>query len=103
MPERLCAICEYRLTSKQMDCCSIGCQNELKERRRPSGIYALSPRERQIFALYLEGNPMKQIGILLQIDPRTVDTHKRNLMRKLGARNSIDLVREGLKQGLIAL
>ena len=103
MPPRLCAICDFPLRPVQKNCCSIGCRRELQDRNRPTGFAALSKRESQVFALFLEGHQLKQIGAALGISPKSAQVYKVNLMRKLGARHHVDLVREGLKNGLIVL
>jgi predicted ATPase/DNA-binding SARP family transcriptional activator/DNA-binding CsgD family transcriptional regulator len=45
----------------------------------------LSPRERQIAALIAAGSTNAQIAAALGVAPRTVDTHVRNILKKLGA------------------
>lgn len=56
-------------------------------------VIPLSPRERQVGMLLVEGLTAKEIGRRLNISPRTVDVHKTRLMARFGSRNSIDLVR----------
>jgi PAS domain S-box-containing protein len=53
---------------------------------------ALTPREREIAALLVEGSTSKQIGRQLAISPRTVDVYRSRLMRKLGASTAAELV-----------
>jgi two-component system response regulator FixJ len=57
------------------------------------GFAQLTPREREVLQLITNGNTNKQVGNSLGISGRTVEVHRANLMRKLGARNSSDLVR----------
>jgi PAS domain S-box-containing protein len=52
----------------------------------------LTPREREIAALLLEGLTSKLIGRRLAISPRTVDIYRSRLMRKFGAATSAELV-----------
>ena len=52
----------------------------------------LTPREREIAALLVEGSTSKQIGRQLEISPRTVDVYRSRLMRKLGASTAAELV-----------
>lgn len=52
----------------------------------------LTPREREIAALLVEGLTSKLIGRRLDISPRTVDVYRARLMRKTGAATTPDLV-----------
>jgi PAS domain S-box-containing protein len=52
----------------------------------------LTPREREIAALLIEGLTSKRIGVNLAISPRTVDVYRARLMRKYGARTTTELV-----------
>jgi len=55
-------------------------------------LIRLSQRERQVAMLLTEGKTSKEIARDLEISPRTVETHRANMMSKLNARNSTDLV-----------
>jgi two-component system response regulator NreC len=61
----------------------------------------LSEREVEVLAGLAEGLSNKEIGDRLFISPRTVDTHRTNLMKKLGIHNLAGLVRLALKAGLV--
>lgn len=52
----------------------------------------LTPREREISALLIEGKTSKLIARRMGLSPRTVETHKSKLMRKYAAANAIELV-----------
>ena len=52
----------------------------------------LTPREREISALLIEGMTSKRIGAKLAISPRTVDVYRARLMRKYSARTTTELV-----------
>ncbi|PXW97960.1 PAS domain S-box-containing protein [Sphaerotilus hippei] len=52
----------------------------------------LTPREREIAALLIEGLTSKQVGKRLQISPRTVDVYRARLMRKYEAATTAELV-----------
>jgi DNA-binding CsgD family transcriptional regulator len=56
----------------------------------------LTPRERQVLGCIREGCSNKQGALRLQISPRTFESHRARLMRKLGARNTADLIRIAL-------
>lgn len=53
----------------------------------------LTPRERQVFDLVVEGKLNKTVADVLSISIKTVEMHRANMMTKLGARNLPDLVR----------
>lgn len=59
----------------------------------------LTEREIEILTLIAEGLSSKQIGEKLFISPRTVDTHRTNLMNKLDIHNTAGLIRFALKNG----
>lgn len=61
----------------------------------------LSEREVQVLAAVAEGLGNKEIGEKLFISPRTVDTHRTNLMKKLDTHNVAGLVRIAIKAGLV--
>ncbi len=60
----------------------------------------LSPREKAIVRGIIEGQTNKELADRFQSSVKTVETHRARLMRKLGARNTADIVRLGLEQGL---
>jgi len=56
----------------------------------------LTRREREVLNLISEGYSNKQGALRMQISPRTFESHRAEAMRKLGARNTADLVRKAL-------
>ena len=65
-------------------------------RERASLPGRLSPREREVLTLIASGADLAQIAHELTLSVATVRTHARNALRKLGARNTADLVRTAL-------
>lgn len=61
----------------------------------------LTAREREILRLAAEGRTNAEIAAQLAISPRTVEAHRAHLMRKLGLRTTTDLVRYGLRRGIL--
>ncbi|MFC4268050.1 response regulator [Polaribacter marinivivus] len=61
----------------------------------------LTPREKEIITYISQGNTNIQIGEKLFISPRTVDTHRTNIMKKLDIHNVASLIRFAFKNGLI--
>lgn len=62
---------------------------------------ALTRRERQILRLIIDEHTTAEIAEALSIKFGTVETHRRNLLTKLGARNTAGLVRIGIEYGLV--
>jgi PAS domain S-box-containing protein len=52
----------------------------------------LTMRERQVARMMADGHTAKEIALGLGISPRTVEVHRANLMKKMKARNSLELV-----------
>jgi DNA-binding NarL/FixJ family response regulator len=63
----------------------------------------LSDREIEIVKLLSDGLTTKQIGEELFISPRTVESHKNNILEKLGLQNTIELVKYAIKNKIIEL
>ena len=53
----------------------------------------LTPREQEILDLISDGCSTKEIAARLEISPKTVEFHRSNLLRKYGARSSLELVK----------
>ena len=62
----------------------------------------LTSRERQVLKLVAEGSPMKVAAHTLNITDRTVAFHKYKMMRRLGLKNTAELVRVAVRHGLVA-
>lgn len=63
----------------------------------------LTPRQRQVLQLLAEGKSAKEIGAILEISARTVETHKYKMMDDLGVKTTPELVRHAIKLGLISI
>ena len=57
------------------------------------GREPLTRREREVLEQFTAGASNKEAGRQLGISPRTIEDHRANIMKKLGARNAADLVR----------
>ncbi|MBN9391077.1 MAG: response regulator transcription factor [Chloroflexi bacterium] len=66
------------------------------------GYTILTTREREVFQLIAEGLSNAQVGEKLTISPRTAETHRTNIMRKLHLHNENELVRYAIQRGVIA-
>jgi DNA-binding NarL/FixJ family response regulator len=73
----------------------------LTESTPRSGV-KLTPRQREVLRLIAEGRRMKEIGAVLQLSTRTVESHKYEMMRALGVESTAELVRYAIQIGLVA-
>jgi DNA-binding NarL/FixJ family response regulator len=62
----------------------------------------LTPREREVLQLVAEGQTNRQIASRLGLSPKTVDSHRTNLMRKLGLHDAQGVTRFAVRRGLIS-
>jgi len=67
---------------------------------RPPGAEVLTPRQREVAALIAAGRTMKEVAATLGLSPRTVETHKYQIMATLGLRTNAELIRYALEHGL---
>lgn len=66
-----------------------------------SALSDLSSREREVLKLLAEGRPNRDVAKMLHISPRTVDSHRANILRKLGIQSNAELVQLALRYGVI--
>lgn len=69
----------------------------------PRQVTSLSPREREVLQLLAEGLSSPEIGKRLYIATTTVESHRRNVMRKLGMHSVADLTKYAIREGLTSL
>jgi DNA-binding NarL/FixJ family response regulator len=62
---------------------------------------ALTPREREVLQLLAEGKSNKEVASALDISVMTVETHRANIMHKLGVHSIAELVRYAVRQKMI--
>jgi two-component system response regulator NreC len=72
-----------------------------EEKGDASPLEELSDREREVLSLAAEGFSSAEIGKKLFLSPKTVDTYRYRLMRKLGISHRSELVRFALSTGLL--
>ena len=71
--------------------------------RPPDPLDSLTPREREILQLVVEGKSSAEIAAALVLSPKTVDTYRSRLMQKLGLPDLPALVKFAIQHGLISL
>lgn len=62
---------------------------------------ALSPREQEVVKLIAEAHTNREIGEILHLSEKTVESHRGNILRKLGMRDRVELVRYAIRRGLV--
>jgi DNA-binding NarL/FixJ family response regulator len=78
--------------------------NLLNETRRPGKTTVeLTARQRDVLQLLAEGKSAKEIGGLLGISARTVETHKYKMMDDLGVKTTAHLVQYAIKHGMVSV
>lgn len=68
-----------------------------------SPLESLSPRERQVLQLVVEGKTSKTIAQTLNLSPKTVETYRSRVMQKLDIEDFPSLVRFAIQHGLTPL
>lgn len=107
--ERVCALvkqidaAQQRLPAVDGTCefaeCAVGPARNHRARLAlapKAGQRPLTKREREVLQLIGEGYSNKQGALRMRISPRTFESHRAEAMRKLGARNTAELVRAAL-------
>jgi DNA-binding NarL/FixJ family response regulator len=61
----------------------------------------LTPREEEVVKLIAEAYTNTQIAEILHLSEKTVESHRANVLRKLGMRDRVELVRYAIKRGLV--
>jgi DNA-binding NarL/FixJ family response regulator len=68
--------------------------------RQEDPLASLSPREMEVFSYLVNGLRAKDIADLLEISPKTVDTYRASLMRKLNVHDLVGLVKFAIERNL---
>jgi DNA-binding NarL/FixJ family response regulator len=76
------------------------CKSGAADSASPDPFENLSPREFQVFSLMVEGVRAKEIAARLGLSPKTVDTYRSNLMRKLDIHDLAGLVKFAIEREL---
>jgi len=68
-----------------------------------TALVVLTSREREVLRLLAEGKRTSQIAQLLEISVKTVDTHRQQIIHKLGIRSLAELTKYAIREGLTSL
>jgi DNA-binding NarL/FixJ family response regulator len=74
----------------------------MRERRVQDSYDLLTGREREVLKLLAEGKSNKEVATILDLSPYTIETHRTNLMQKLGLHNTAEIVLYAVRKGIIA-
>jgi len=77
----------------------------VQQLRKPPAVDEgrLTPREREVLQLIAEGHSTKEIAFTLEISSKTVETHRRNMMEKLGIDSVAELTKFAIRRGITTL
>ena len=64
-------------------------------------VLPLTPREEEVVKLIAEAHTNAQIAEILHLSEKTVESHRANVLRKLGMRDRVELVRYAIRRGLV--
>jgi len=68
---------------------------------RPSPVVSLSPREQECLQWVSRGKSSADIGVILTLSPRTVDSYLEKVCSKFRVRTRIEAVAAAVRQGLV--
>ena len=77
-----------------------GIDDQIRQRRGKGPVNSLSIREREVLQLIVEGKSSAEIAGILSLSPKTVETYRSRLMRKLGLDDLPSLVKFAIQHGL---
>lgn len=82
---------------------SISCELAEKIRNHHKNAYSVSEREQQVLEALFKGGSTKEIADGLCISTHTVESHRKNLIQKFEAKNSVHLIYLALKKGVLSV
>lgn len=74
---------------------------QLRARGLTDTYHLLTDREKEVLQLLAEGRSNKEVATLLDLGLSTVETHRANLMQKLGLHNTAEIVLYAVRKGII--
>jgi RNA polymerase sigma factor (sigma-70 family) len=85
-------------TARQLNA---GLRQEAQRREKEDRLAQLTSREREVLRLIVDGRTNKETAATLGISHRTVETHRENILRKLGVRSVAELTRLAIETGML--
>jgi two-component system response regulator NreC len=80
---------------------SAALRQEEQNRERAERVASLTPRELDVLRHVVAGRTNKETASALGISHRTVETHRENILKKLGVRSVAELTRLAMEMGLV--
>ena len=74
---------------------------QLKQRGLEDSYHLLTDREREVLQLLAEGRSNKEVAAVLGVGLSTIETHRANLMQKLGLRNTAEIVLYAVRKRVV--
>lgn len=72
-----------------------------EQQEEGDAVQRLTPREREVWRMVAQGHTNRSMALALGLSPKTVDSHRSNLMRKLGVHDVQGLTRLAVRRGLV--
>jgi DNA-binding NarL/FixJ family response regulator len=91
------------LTQKILDRVIDECMGQREAGESYNPLALLSPREREVLQLVVEGKSSVEIAEILSLSPKTIETYRSTLMRKLGITDLPSLVKFAIQYGITSL
>ncbi len=77
------------------------CEESNDKKKEDESTPVLTGREREVIQLLAEGKTSKEVAVALHLSVKTAETHRTNLMRKLGLHSVADLTRYAVRNGIV--
>jgi two-component system, NarL family, response regulator NreC len=74
---------------------------QLRERGLDDSYHLLTSREKEVLHLLASGRSNKEVATILDVGVSTVETHRANMMQKLGLHNTAEIVLYAVRKGLV--
>lgn len=87
--------------SKEVIDLALSTHKRLKSRKKELEEISLTKREKEVLNLIAQGKINFEVAEQLFISERTVEAHRANIMKKIGARNTAELIRKAMEKKLI--
>ena len=87
--------------SKEVISLALNTHKKNKTRQKELDEINLTTRENEVLVLIADGKINNEIAEMLFISERTVEAHRANIMKKMGARNTAELVRKAIEKNLL--
>jgi len=72
-------------------------------KKQPSVFSVLTPREREVLQIVAEGKTTRQIASILSVSVKTIETHRQQIMKKLGINSIAELTKYAIREGLTSV